>query len=269
MSSSVRINGVDVATTVDGTGERGIVLSHGTPFSSVVWEPVIGALTPHGRVFRWDMPGYGESMTVSHPVDLDTQAARLVALIEHWELDRPTLVAHDIGGAVALRAHLVHGLELEQLVLVDAVCLQPWGSPIYRLIQAHAPVFGELPAAFHRVLVETYLGGVTVRALTAAETGRLAAPWLGEDGQRAFYRQIEQVRRSHTDDLVDRLGSMRCPVDVVWGASDGWLPVEIGRRLADALGTALIEIPDAGHLVMFDQPDLVAAALSGVVTRSA
>ena len=154
-------------------------------------------------------------------------------------------------------------------MLVDDVCLQPWGSPIYRLIQANAPVFGELPAAFHRALVETYLGGVTVRGLTAAETGRLAAPWLGEAGQRAFYRQIEQVRRSHTDDLVGLLGATRCPVDVVWGASDAWLPIEIGRRLADALGTTAIEIPDAGHLVMFDQPELVAAALSGVVARSA
>lgn len=269
MRSTVRIDGVDIATTVNGTNGRGIVLSHGTPFSSAVWEPVVDDLTCHGQVFRWDMPGYGESMTLSSPVDLDSQAARLVALIDRWGLERPTLVAHDIGGAVALRAHLVHGLELEHLVLVDAVCLQPWGSPIYQLIQAHPSVFDELPAAFHRALVETYLGGVTVRSLTATETERLATPWLGEQGQRAFYRQIEQVGRCHTDDLAGLLGELRCQVDVVWGASDAWLPIEIGHRLADALGTALIEIPAAGHLVMFDQPELVAAALSGVLARSA
>jgi pimeloyl-ACP methyl ester carboxylesterase len=32
-------------------------------------------------------------------------------LLSHWALERPHVVAHDIGGTVALRAHLLHGMK--------------------------------------------------------------------------------------------------------------------------------------------------------------
>ena len=46
----------------------------------------------------------------------------------------PHVVAHDYGGAVALRAHLIHGRHFSSMVLVDVVALAPWGSPAFRLL---------------------------------------------------------------------------------------------------------------------------------------
>lgn len=262
-TSTIEWRDREISVAVDGSGPP-VVLCHGTPFSSAVWQPIIPYLESDYTVYRWDMPGYGtSSKDRQHAVDLDTQAAALTALVtQHWELDRPAVVAHDIGGAVAARAHLIHGLDMSRLVLVDAVLVQPWGSPFYTLAQQHADVFQELPATMHRALLDVYLDGATHRELSNEELERLAAPWLGSEGQAAFYRQIAQVHRKHTDDLTDRLDTFRCPVQVIWGTEDRWLPIENGRASAAAVGANLIEISDAGHLVQYDQPDQLAECMN-------
>ncbi|WP_279387359.1 MULTISPECIES: alpha/beta fold hydrolase [unclassified Curtobacterium] len=83
---------------------------HGTPWSSWLWRPIALAMAGRFTVYLWDMPGYGaSSKDPSHAVDLGTQGELFAALLEHWGLDRPHVVAHDFGGAVALRARLLHG----------------------------------------------------------------------------------------------------------------------------------------------------------------
>lgn len=262
--------GRQIATTVTGHGPP-VVLCHGTPFSSQVWQPIVADLAVNHTVYRWDMPGYGASSKhADHAVDLDCQAAALSFLVtEGWELDRPAVIAHDIGGAVAVRAHVVHGLDMSALVLIDAVLLQPWGSPFYVLAQQHAGVFQQLPAAMHRALLFAYLDGATHRPLGDAERDSIAATWLSPEGQAAFYRQIAHVRRKHTDDLAPRLRDIRCPAHVIWGTEDIWLPIDNGRSVAAAMDVDLIEIPDAGHLVQHDQPDLLAAHLNRLLVPPA
>ena len=45
------------------------------------------------------------------------------------------------------------------------------------------------------------------------------------------------------------------PVKIIWGARDKWLPVEVAARLGKALGAKeIVQIEEAGHLVMYDQP---------------
>jgi pimeloyl-ACP methyl ester carboxylesterase len=104
-----------------------LVFCHGTPWSSVVWERVANALSCDFTVYLWDMIGYGSSTKrEGQDVSLATQGELLVDLLEHWQLADPQLVAHDYGGAVALRAHLLHGAMYRSLALLDAVALAPW-----------------------------------------------------------------------------------------------------------------------------------------------
>ncbi|WP_375141891.1 alpha/beta fold hydrolase [Zhihengliuella sp.] len=133
--SRVMIDGTAVATRVlEPTHPAGgeLVLCHGTPWSSRIWAGVARELSIDYRVFLWDMPGYGESEKGPKvATDLATQAERLAALVRMWGIERPHVVAHDIGGAVALRAHLLHGVEYAGLSLWDAVThARPMGVAI-------------------------------------------------------------------------------------------------------------------------------------------
>src|SRR5690606_2976939 len=123
-----------------------LVFLHGTPWSSALWRPIAEALSARFTVFLWDMPGYGaSSKEAEHSVDLGTQAELFSHLLRAWRLDRPHVIAHDFGGAVALRARLLHEARYMSLCLVDVVALSPWGSPFFTLVAQHADVFAQLP----------------------------------------------------------------------------------------------------------------------------
>ncbi|CAM3042491.1 alpha/beta fold hydrolase [Saccharomonospora xinjiangensis] len=244
---------------------RPVVLLHGTPFSSWVWRDVATALAERHEVFVWDLLGYGESeQREGQDVSLAAQGEIFASLLGHWDLAAPDVVAHDIGGAVSLRAHLLHGARYRSLALVDVVALRPWGSPFFRLVADHPDVFERLPPPLHEALVREYVAGALHRAAPDAVIDRLVKPWLGSRGQAAFYRQIAQADQRHTDDIEQRFEALDLPVLVCWGEEDAWIPLERGEELARRIpGARLRRIACAAHLVQHDAPAALAGALLG------
>ncbi|MFY0405963.1 alpha/beta fold hydrolase [Solicola sp. PLA-1-18] len=240
-----------------------VVMCHGTPWSSWLWPPYARALAADFTVHLWDMPGYGQSsMDPAHDVDLGTQGECLTALLDHLGLERPHVVAHDVGGAVALRATLLHGAAYASLCLVDVVALRPWGSDYFRLVQDHADVLAAQPPAVHRGALEAYVAGASHRGLRPDELAALVDPWTGERGQAAFYRQVAQADERFTDRVQDRYGELDLPVHVVWGEEDAWIPLDRAFTLAETIpGSTLTTIPGAGHLVQLDAPVALAVDL--------
>jgi pimeloyl-ACP methyl ester carboxylesterase len=244
-------------------GKRPVVLLHGTPFSSYVWRAIARSLAHRHEIYVWDMPGYGASeKAAGQDVSLAAQGAVFGELLAHWGLDEPLVVAHDVGGAVALRAHLLHGARYRRLALVDPVALAPWGSRFFRLVGEHAAVFERLPPALHRALVREYVSSASSPGLHPVTLDRLVEPWLGDIGQPAFYRQIAQADERFTDEIQGSYGTIAVPVLVCWGADDAWIPEARGHDLAARIpGAHLHLIPGAGHLVQEDAPAELTAAL--------
>jgi pimeloyl-ACP methyl ester carboxylesterase len=64
----------------------------------------------------------------------------------------------------------------------------------------------------------------------------------------------------YTEEIEDRLGSVDCPVQVLWGRQDAWLPYRRGEELVERLPDARLHlVPSAGHLVQEDAPEAVVA----------
>lgn len=261
----VTVGEASVATRVlvpSGPSAGDIVLCHGTPWSSRIWADVAREMSRDHRVFLWDMPGYGDSeMGPTVMTDLATQAARLASLVRGWGLERPHVVAHDIGGAVALGAHLLHRVDFADLFLWDIVTLDPWGSPFFRLVAQHADVFSRLPANLHSALVKEYIAGAG--RLSTQQVEALASPWSGLIGQAAFYRQIAALDAADTRAVEQELGAVRCPTRIGWGREDPWIPLgqayELQSRLPDR--PEVVVLDGSGHLTPWEEPDAVIAAL--------
>jgi pimeloyl-ACP methyl ester carboxylesterase len=241
-----------------------VVFCHGTPWSSALWARIAHALCVDHTVYLWDMLGYGAStMAEDQDVSLARQGAVLADLLRHWGLVEPHVVAHDYGGAVALRAHLLHGARYRSLALVDVVALAPWGSEFFRLVGAHADVFARLPPPLHEALVRAYVTGAAHRPLRSADLDTLTTPWLGDRGRAAFYRQIAQADQRYTDEIEPLYPTLDLPVQVVWGTEDTWIPVDRAHRLAALIpGARLDLVPDAGHLIQLDAPEHLTAVLA-------
>jgi len=80
-------------------------------------------------------------------------------------------------------------------------------------------------------------------------------PWTGPDGKAAFYRQIAQADSGYTDEVQPLYTQISCPVLILWGREDAWIPVERGKTLHDMIPGSLFHvIQDAGHLVIEEQP---------------
>lgn len=244
-------------------GQQPVILLHGTPFSSYVWRAVARSLARDYQVFVWDMPGYGVSeKSAGQDVSLAAQGRVFTELLAHWGLQEPLVVAHDFGGAVSLRAHLLHGARYRALALVDPVALAPWGSPFFRLVGEHSQVFEQLPPALHHALVREYVSSASSPGLHPVVLDRLVQPWLGDLGQAAFYRQIAQADQRYTDEIQGRYAEISIPALVCWGQNDTWIPVAKGRELAALIPDAKWEpIASAGHLVQEDAPAELTAAL--------
>lgn len=255
-------DGRTVRYGVMGEGDP-LVLIHGTPFSSQVWRRIAPIMSRYRRVHYFDLLGYGLSeQRAGDDVSLGIQNELLAALIEHWRLSKPDIVAHDFGGATALRAALINRCEYRSLTLIDPVAVRPWGSPFVRHVLENDRAFSDVPAYIHEAMVNAYLQGATKRTLPADIVDIYASPWMGRVGQAAFYQQIAQMDQRYTDEVQPRYHEIDCPVSILWGEDDQWIPIERGVELAELIkGSRFTRVPDSGHLMQEDAPEAIIAEL--------
>ena len=234
-----------------------VVLVHGTPYSSFLWRDVAVALARSGRhVYVFDHLGYGQSeMRDGQDLTLAAQARNFAELLRRWNANRPSVVACDIGGAIVLRALLLEHAAYSDLTLFDAVTGGTWEHGLFGQIRQHHDVFERLPAYAHEALVTAHLRNGTHQGYRPGALEAYLAPWLGTDGQAAFYRQYRQLSQTDTAEYEHLLGTVDVPVTLLWGRNDQILPAPHGdwieRRIPNR---GLTWIDDAGHLLPEDAP---------------
>lgn len=264
LDRSFNFDDQEVRYAVFGAGPP-VVLVHGTPFSSYVWRRIAPILAKNRRVYVYDLLGYGQSeKRANQDVSLGVQNRLFARLLDHWSLERPDVVAHDFGGATVLRAYLLNGCRYRTLTLIDPVALAPWGSPFVQHVRHHEAAFAGLPGYLQPAIVRAYIRGAMTRAASDEELAPYVAPWLGDIGQPAFYRQIAQMDQRYTDEVEPRYKEIAVATNILWGERDAWIQVEQGERLAALIpGARLTRVPEAGHLVHEDAPEAIVAALLG------
>ena len=246
-------------TVTAGTAGEGpdLVLAHGWPWSSFSWHRVIPALAEDYRVHWYDMPGYGRSdKNAAQRTSLDVQGEVFAEMLAHWQLARPLVIAHDFGGATTLRAHLLQGCDYDRYVLMNVVALRPWGSAFFDHVGRHVEAFTGLPPHIHKAVVEAYIRGALANDIDGEDFEKLVAPWLSEEGRGSFYRQFAQADERYTAEVEPAFGEIRCPVKILWGEDDPWIPLERGQALHKLIPQASFEtLPGVGHLPQLEAPE--------------
>lgn len=252
-----------------------LIFVHGTPWSSRVWHVYAQSLAQYFHVYLFDNPGFGDSPpgkpipdakdTISTGVALDADLAQqsevFAALYQFWAQDwqesKAHVIAHDHGGLMSLRAHLLHGCEYRSLCLIDVVALGPFGQPLFKLVAENEGVFTALTGPVFEGVVEAYIRDAAHRELDRETMEMLKRPWItSEEGRKGFVRQMVQANSRSTEDVEGRYHEVgkKMPVRVIWGKEDKWIPVETAERLKEKLNAKdVVVIEGAGHLVMYDQ----------------
>ncbi|PSN69697.1 alpha/beta-hydrolase [Corynespora cassiicola Philippines] len=251
-----------------------LIFIHGTPWSSRVWVPFALALSRQFHVYLFDNPGFGDSplerklsgtSTSSDKVteldaNLDRQSEAFAALFKSWEKDwggqKPHVVAHDHGGLMSLRAHILHGCRYASLCLIDVVAIGPFGKSLFKAVAENPQYFEQLPDSAVEGILESYIRDAAFYDLSKKDMEILKSPWLREGGKQGFIRQLCQANSRNTDEVegeYQKVGS-ELPVKVIWGSQDAWIPKETANRLGKALqAREVVVVDNAGHLIMYDQ----------------
>jgi pimeloyl-ACP methyl ester carboxylesterase len=261
LDRNLLVDGVRLAYRDRGEGEP-VVFVHGTPSWSHEWRHVVPAVEAAGhRVVTYDLLGYGDS---ERPLDRDTSVAAqtdlLVGLLDALGLGRPSLITHDIGGAIGQRIAVLHPQRARRLMLIDTVSYDSWPSETWReIIKTRLERYAAMSAADFEEMLTRQLRMTVAGTMGDDDLRPYLAPHRTPLGRTSFFEhQVRHYDSRYTEELTDRLGAIAMPVRIVWGAQDRWQPVGYAERLAaDIPGAELVVVPHAGHFLMEDEPERV------------
>lgn len=117
---------MDVAPTGKPNG-RTALLFHGRNFPASYWKDVIAGLSADGyRVIATDQIGFGKSSKPDIPANLDQFARNNLALLDSLKIDKVDLIAHSMGGMVAVRFVRTYPERVRRLVLELPIGLEDY-----------------------------------------------------------------------------------------------------------------------------------------------
>jgi 3-oxoadipate enol-lactonase len=232
------------------------VLVHGLGGTAAdVWKHQVHDLAAEFRVIAYDLRGSGRSEVTPGPYTIDLLADDLSALVDALALGRVALVAHSMGGSIALAYAARCPGDVRAVVGVGT----PAGFPD----QARAGL------ATRAETVEAE--GMAAVAGTVAANG--VSPTFRDREPEQFEQLVAmlaandprgyaaQCRALVGLDLVDRLPVIEAPVMLISGDRDGVSPPAVTEANAGLLRdgrSAIVE--DCGHILTWERPEALARA---------
>ena len=237
-----------------------ILCVHGNPTWAYAWKTFLVRFAARHRVVAVDQLSMGYSERVA-PRDYARRVADLGDVVDALDIapDSPLVVAaHDWGGAIALGWALDHVSRVRALVLCNTGIRVPEGrgAPGIIRLAASAPL-RDLVCRRTSAFVEgtVRLSGARVSAL---DREAFRAPYRRGEHRHAIADFVGDVplAPSHPSAaalarVAERLGELRVPVLLAWGARDIVFDDDFAADLARLLpDTRLERFADANHLVM-------------------
>jgi pimeloyl-ACP methyl ester carboxylesterase len=254
-------------------GTRGagapVVFLHGFPTSGHLWGDVVAQMPAGHRIVVADLLGYGRSDPPgSRALTLHAHAERVVGLLDALQISSACIVGHDLGGGVAQSLALDWPERVSQLALVNSVAFNGWPTRNVRVAKALMPLVRKLPTNWLLPIVRADLErGYYDAARAVHSIDKFQRPFNSDDGRKVFLQHLAALDRNETQALGARLAEIRVPTAVVWGTNDPYLPIALGRRLADAIrGASFHIIDDARHFTPEDSPREIAQIIGGLLS---
>lgn len=260
--------GVEIAWTKLGHGPP-VVLVHGFPSNGLLWRKVAPALARSHTVYVYDVPGQGRS---ERRPDMDVsdrfQSMVLADLLRQWQLERPAIVLHDIANSYGLGAYYLEGSRFDRVALVSSAVMMPCVTAATLHAKKYIEAYRTMPLNLYELIASARIRSTTFKAMDEATFETYFAPWKGLLGQALWYNRVAEISEAHTEMLQSRLGPLDCPVRIIWGTEDTWIPVAQAHRLRGFVSNADVRlVPEAGHFVMDDDPEAVTRYLAEFLDR--
>jgi len=224
------------------------------------------------RIILVDRPGSGYSAAASSAA-IPAQAKLVAGLIDALGLDRPLVVGHSLGGAIALALALDHPDKVSGLALISPLT-QPQDSvpPAFRAIAIGSPLVRSALAWTLATPLGMLSGSRGADAVFAPEPAPADFRTKGGGAlvlrARAFHAASTDLAATRTDMplLSARYAGLSVPVAILYGSEDAILDPDIhGAKIAAAVPAVELTLIPGGHMIPVTAPEQVAAWIRGRV----
>lgn len=253
-----------------------VVLIHGANGSARDFTfDLVGRLAPEFRVLVVDRPGHGWSDTWgAADSDPRAQARILRAALAQVGIERPVVVGHSYGGAVAMGWALEAERETGALVLLAGATM-PWPGRVSLLYDLSEGPTGPVVRGWIAGMVsEDTLRGVTRRIFAPDRMPPGYAAHFGPGmsvrraAQRANARQVNSLNGFVTEMSAD-YPRLTLPIEALHGTADTIVGIDVhSRRLAERVPSVALTVLDGvGHMPHHARPEAAVAAIRRAVAR--
>jgi pimeloyl-ACP methyl ester carboxylesterase len=252
-----RLGARRVAYAAAGDGPP-VVLVHGLGGAASNWSELAPLLAARHRVLAVDLPGHGASDPPAAAHGLDSYADAVAACLNREGTVPAALAGHSLGGAVGLSLAVRSPELVSSLVLAAAAGISSSTLRAKAGLRALGTLRPSRLAARYRdeVARSALLRWVVFRGLVS-DPGALSPAAVhgflrGSAAVSESATALDALVRHDARTTLDRIG---CPILVLWGARDWFLPLEDGFEYARRLRAPLRVLPDTGHLLIAERPE--------------
>ncbi|MFD5828182.1 alpha/beta fold hydrolase [Lentzea sp. NPDC060358] len=267
------VDGVRMHYVTGGSGSP-VVLLHGWPQTWYGWWPIMPELARHHTVYAVDLPGLGDSTGAARSYDKATLARYVHGLTTKLGLEKPAVVGHDLGAAVAFQYASQFPAGTAKLGYLDLPLPGPAiDARTYRTLSWHIAFHSqrEVPEAVVHDDVREYLalfypqvsyqgtafGGTSAKSpFTGAEIDEYARTYrTALTNGFELYRALDQDVRD-----TEAARPVQAPTLVL--AAEGQAEAIRGTaapRMTNIVRAA--DVPRAGHWLVEENPEFVTAEL--------
>lgn len=252
---TVKVNGVDIFYTDQGSGQDTVVFSHGLLWSNVMFEKQVEVLKKDYRVIAYDHRGQGQSEFLL-PLDMDTLAVDAAELLKELCQGPVHFVGLSMGGFIGMRLAARYPELVKSLVLLETSAnAEPVENhPKYKTLNALVKWVGIVSPIASKVMPIMFAQSWLKNPANKEAIKR----WKGElqKNKKRITSAVDGV--IFRKGMEDELKNISCPTMVVVGDEDVATKPEKAKFIQMGISNAVLHtVIGAGHSSCIEKPEEV------------
>jgi 3-oxoadipate enol-lactonase len=258
---SAKINGIDLYYEVHGEGPA-LAFAHGGGGNHAIWWQQVPYFSQWYKVITIDQRGFGLSRDVPEGPGRDAFVEDLRGLLDHLEIEQTALVAQSLGGWTCLGFAASYPERVWALVLANTVGAINDPALQQRLKDIHAAKGGR------RTVANAYSKGYLKNKPELANLFHMISSFnYSIEAPAGPIASLVGTDAPTPEDLK----GLKVPVlFIAGGEEDRSTPLDVMQMAHKIIpGSSLVQVPEAGHSVYYEQPEIFNYLVHNFLKKSA